>query len=100
MDSDARKILEDRAHTLSVLQKHASWPEFKAELDRKRERERKALVGQLLTATNEDRCRLIDDHKGFDRALHWAVKVVEEAENTLERYLRQTQEAEELDVQR
>lgn len=100
MDSETRKILQDRAQRLSILQKHASWPEYKAEIARERERRKKSLVAQLLYADNEKRCQLIDEHKGFDQALKWSVGVVEQAETTLEEHLRKTQIAEELDVQR
>lgn len=95
-DSNNQKVLEDRAHTFTQLGKHPSWPEYKAELGRKRERERKKLLSTLLSASTEERSRLIDEYKGFDSALNWAAGVVEQAEATLQRELRKQQIAEEL----
>jgi hypothetical protein len=95
-DSKAQAIIEDRAHKLSLLEKHPSWPEYKAEIERKREKKKKVLLNSLLGASTEERSRLVDEYKGFDSALDWATGVVEQAEATLQRELRKQQIAEEL----
>lgn len=87
---EKRRLLEDRAAKLASFNQHPHWGELLAEFDRKRSRNEKEFTAYLASGDTQAAQRAYDRSEGFDRALKWVQSVVERAEETLERVLRES----------
>lgn len=86
------RVLEERAARLASLKQHPHWEELCAEFERKRTRNEKVYTAYLAAGDASAAQREFDRAQGFDAALQWVVQVVERAEDTLERVIREGQE--------
>ena len=91
---EKRQLLEDRAAKLSSFKAHPHWPELLDEFDRKRRRQEHVFTNYLKAGNAAQAQREFDRAKGFDLALQWVVSVVEHAEDTLTRALRESDDKE------
>jgi hypothetical protein len=89
-DEKTREALVRRQAALTALTKHPSWPEFKDEVKRKRDKlERQILVRMIPQARPTepvDQAELFY-LRGFIAGMEWFSSVPEEAESSLARFL-------------
>ena len=89
---EKRRLLEDRAARLSSFAQHPHWGELCAEFERKRARNTKVYDAYLKEGDHVRAQREYDRAQGFDEALRWVQRTVEQAEDTLTRVLRGDQQ--------
>lgn len=89
---EKQRLLEDRAAKLASLKTHPHWDELLAEFDRKRARNEKTYTAYLAGGDTAAAQRAYDRAEGFDAALTWVRRVVENAEDTLNKALGKRQE--------
>lgn len=91
MNDRVREELIRRSARLDSLSKHPDYPELLAEIERRRERDLKKLVADLVTMGAPVDQRVIDYTRGWWDALEWAINVPDKAKDTLERALREAE---------
>lgn len=88
MNETTKRVLEQRRDALASLQKHPAYQEWKAEVERRKERDLKDLVARCLKLGQPVDQREFDEVRGFWEGAMWAVSLPEKAEDTLQKALR------------
>ena len=86
--NDQQQLLLERRSKLMSLDNHPGWQELVAEINRRKERDTRALLNRALAGEDfEDLKSKIDYLRGWEAALQWVVAVPGGAEAALERFL-------------
>lgn len=84
MNEDATRELQQRQVRLTALTLHPSWEELRSEFDRKKARQEKQLLSELLRGEPLDQ-RRIDWFRGFWQGAEWILNNPEMAERSFKR---------------
>jgi len=86
--NDNQQVLLSRRARLISLQQHSGWEEIKAEIERRRHRDMKALLNRALLGEEFENLKTqIDFLRGWEAALAWVLALPGGAEASLERFL-------------
>ena len=88
LDPDAQRILASRQAALTAVSQHPSWPELVAEVGRKRARIEKVVLAKTLGSPKAVDPIEMGYLRGFVQGMEWFAAVPEQAEASLERFLK------------
>jgi len=93
MERSSQQVLLSRRSSLMSLQKHPGWLELRDEVDRRKQRDMRALLSKALNGEEFENLKAqIDFLRGWEAALSWVTSIPEGAERSLERFLTREQD--------
>jgi len=94
VNEKTREELIRRSVSLHALSKHPSFKELVAEVERRKERDLKRMVADIITTGDPVDQRTVDYTRGWWDSLSWALGVADKAETTLGNALEEAEKAE------